>query len=103
VSQHAILGRYVQLVVLAQLALYAAMVLDHSDHSHMLIYFDPRLPLVGFVEMLTTPPRRYPPTVSWICALAFAALGEAVARSRRAVTVYALVEPRTSSCSRRSP
>jgi hypothetical protein len=84
-----LLGRYVELVAIAQLALYAAIALDRSI---ILLYADPRLALVPFLETLARPPHQYPLTVSWLSAVAFLGLGEAVVRRRRALPIYALAE-----------
>ena len=83
------LGRYLQLAALLQLVLYVAITLDHS---FVLLYFDPRLALTVFVELLARPPHGYPLTAAWISAFVVVGLGEAVVRSRIGLAVYALAE-----------
>jgi len=82
------LGRYVQLMALLQLAFYALVTSDESVTA----FFDPRLALASVAEPIAGGPVGYPPAVSWVSAVALLTLGEAVVRSRAGLIVYALVE-----------
>ena len=82
------LGRYVQLMALLQLAFYALVASDPGVSA----FFDPRLALAAVAEPLAGRPVGYPPAVSWMSAVALLTLGEAVARSRAGLIVYAIVE-----------
>jgi hypothetical protein len=83
-----ILGRYVQVVALVQLAFYALV----TSHPEMSGFFDPRLALASVAEPIAGAPLGYPPAVSWVSAVALLTLGEAVVRSHTGVIVYAIVE-----------
>jgi hypothetical protein len=85
------LGRYVQLIALLQVMVYATKGLARNPHPG-LFYFDPRL-LVSFVEdALTRGPHPFPSNLSWASAFAFLALGEGIVQSRTGLAVYALIE-----------
>jgi hypothetical protein len=83
------LGRSVQLTALLQLALYALVTADVGSVS---AFFDPRLALAAVAEPIVGGPVGYPPAVSWVSVVTLLVLGEAVARSRAGLIVYAIVE-----------
>jgi hypothetical protein len=85
------LGRYVQLIAILQLIVYATKGLARNPHPG-LFYFDPRL-LIGIAdEMLTRGPHPFPSNLSWASVFAFLALGEAIVQSRTGLAVYAIIE-----------
>jgi hypothetical protein len=86
-----ILGRYVQLIALLQLMIYATAGLAREPNP-ALLYFDPRL-LMWFAEdAMTRGPNPFPSNLSWASVFAFLALGEAIVQSRTGLVAYVLVE-----------
>jgi hypothetical protein len=85
------LGRYVQLIALLQLVVYATGGLAR-DPSPALFYLNPRLLMDIATEALFRGPHDFPSGLSWASLFACLALGEGVVQSRTGLTVYALIE-----------
>jgi hypothetical protein len=86
-----ILGRYVQLVALLQLTLYATAGLAREP-SPALFYLNPRLLMEFLTEVLFHGRHPFPSGLSWTSLFVWLALGHAVAQGHQGLAIYAIVE-----------
>jgi hypothetical protein len=86
-----ILGRYVQLIALLQLMVYATDGLARQPNP-ALFYFNPRFLMEIATEALARGHHEFPSGLSWASLFAFLALGEGIVQSRRGLAAYTLVE-----------
>lgn len=91
VNRRWMLGRYVQLIALLQLVVYATSGLA-NDPSPALFSLNPRLLLEIVTEALVPDPHSFPSGLSAASIFVWLALGEGVVRSRTGLAVYAVIE-----------
>ena len=85
------LGRYVQLVALLQLVVYATAGLARAPNP-ALFYLNPRFLMEFVTEALFRGRHTFPSGLSWTSLFVWLALGHAVAQGRQGLAIYAIVE-----------
>jgi hypothetical protein len=86
-----ILGRYVQLISIFQLVVYATAAFAREPHPALPV-FDPRFLVYVSQAITTSGPHPFPAPASWLSACAMLCVGEGVVRSRSGLVFFVAVE-----------